>query len=152
MQKNSFQSLGIPYRVVNICSGDIGSIAAKKYDIEAWLPGQGKYREVVSCSNCTDYQARRANIRFREGNEIKICSYIEFNISSYRKSNNCNNGELSARRWKHSNTKSFETILKWSRKDYKEWLRVNFFFFIFYLEINLKDFYFWVAVNEFKVF
>ena len=67
-----FQSLGIPYRVVNICSGDIGSIAAKKYDIEAWLPGQGKYREVVSCSNCTDYQARRANIRFREGNEIKF--------------------------------------------------------------------------------
>ncbi len=67
-----FQSLEIPYRVVNICSGDIGSIAAKKYDIEAWLPGQGKYREVVSCSNCTDYQARRANIRFREGNEIKF--------------------------------------------------------------------------------
>jgi seryl-tRNA synthetase len=66
-----FQSLGIPYRVVNICSGDIGPIAAKKYDIEAWLPGQGKYREVVSCSNCTDYQARRANIRFREGNEIR---------------------------------------------------------------------------------
>jgi len=66
-----FQSLGIPYRVVNICTGDIGSIAAKKYDIEAWLPGQGKYREVVSCSNCTDYQARRANIRFREGNEIR---------------------------------------------------------------------------------
>ena len=66
-----FQSLGIPYRVVNICSGDIGSIAAKKYDIEAWLPGQGKYREVVSCSNCTDYQARRANIRYREGNEIR---------------------------------------------------------------------------------
>ncbi|MEM0333090.1 MAG: serine--tRNA ligase [Candidatus Aenigmatarchaeota archaeon] len=67
-----FQSLEIPYRVVNICSGDIGSIAAKKYDIEAWLPGQGKYREVVSCSNCTDYQARRANIRFRDGNEIKF--------------------------------------------------------------------------------
>lgn len=67
-----FQSLEIPYRVVNICSGDIGSIAAKKYDIEAWLPGQGKYREVVSCSNCTDYQARRLNIRFREGNETKF--------------------------------------------------------------------------------
>jgi len=63
-----FQSLGIPYRVVNICTGDIGTVAAKKYDIEAWLPGQGKYREVVSCSNCTDYQARRANIRFRDRN------------------------------------------------------------------------------------
>lgn len=61
-----YRKLGIPYRVVNICTGDIGSVAAKKYDIEAWLPGQGRYREVVSCSNCTDYQARRARIRFRE--------------------------------------------------------------------------------------
>jgi seryl-tRNA synthetase len=60
-----FQRLGIPYRVVNVCTGDIGSVAAKKYDLEAWLPGQGKYREMVSCSNCTDYQARRANIRYR---------------------------------------------------------------------------------------
>jgi len=60
------QKLEIPYRVVNVCTGDIGTVAAKKYDLEAWLPGQGKYREVVSCSNCTDYQARRANIRFRD--------------------------------------------------------------------------------------
>ena len=60
-----FQRLRIPYRVVNVCTGDIGSVAAKKYDLEAWLPGQGKYREMVSCSNCTDYQARRANIRYR---------------------------------------------------------------------------------------
>ncbi len=60
-----FQRLGIPYRIVNVCTGDIGSVAAKKYDLEAWLPGQGKYREMVSCSNCTDYQARRANIRYR---------------------------------------------------------------------------------------
>ena len=61
-----YQKLRIPYRVVNICTGDIGTVAAKKYDIEAWLPGQGKYRELVSCSNCTDYQARRARIRFRD--------------------------------------------------------------------------------------
>ena len=61
-----YRKLGIPYRVVNICTGDIGTVAAKKYDIEAWLPGQEKYREVVSCSNCTDYQARRAKIRFRD--------------------------------------------------------------------------------------
>ena len=61
-----FQSLQIPYRVVNICTGDIGVVAAKKYDIEAWLPGQGKFREVVSCSNCTDWQARRANVRARK--------------------------------------------------------------------------------------
>ena len=61
-----YQALGIPYRVVTICTGDLGTIAAKKYDIEAWMPVQGAYREVVSCSNCTDYQARRYNTRYRE--------------------------------------------------------------------------------------
>ena len=59
-----WQALEIPYRVVNICTGDLGTIAAKKYDIEAWMPRLGKYGEVASCSNCTDYQARRLNIRF----------------------------------------------------------------------------------------
>ncbi len=61
-----FQSLKLPYRVVNVCSGDLGTVAAKKYDLEVWLPGQGKYREMVSCSNCTSYQAIRSNIRFRD--------------------------------------------------------------------------------------
>jgi len=61
-----YRELGIPYRVVNVCSGELGFTAAKKYDIEAWLPGQNKYREIVSCSNCTDYQARRLNIRCRK--------------------------------------------------------------------------------------
>ncbi len=58
-----YQLLGIPYRVVNVCTGDIGNLAAKKYDIEAWFPRQDKYGEVASCSNCTDYQARRLGIR-----------------------------------------------------------------------------------------
>jgi seryl-tRNA synthetase len=60
-----YQGLEIPYRVVNVCSGELGASAAKKYDIEAFLPGQGKYREVVSCSNCLDYQARRQMVRYR---------------------------------------------------------------------------------------
>ena len=60
------QTLKIPYRVVNVCTGDLGSVAAKKYDLEAWMPGQGKYREIVSCSNCTTYQAVRSKIRFRD--------------------------------------------------------------------------------------
>lgn len=60
-----FQLLKIPYRVVNVCTGDLGTVAAKKYDLEAWLPGQGQYREIVSCSNCTAYQAVRSKIRFR---------------------------------------------------------------------------------------
>ncbi|MCP8308146.1 MAG: serine--tRNA ligase [archaeon] len=61
-----FQLLRIPYRIVNVCIGDLGTVAAKKYDLEAWLPGQEKYREMVSCSNCLDYQARRLNIRYRD--------------------------------------------------------------------------------------
>jgi seryl-tRNA synthetase len=61
-----FQLLKIPYRVVNVCTGDLGTVAAKKYDLEAWLPGQGKYRELVSCSNCTAYQAVRSKVRFRD--------------------------------------------------------------------------------------
>ena len=58
-----YRALEIPYRVVNCCTGDIGTVAAKKYDIEAWYPRQKAYREVISCSNCTDYQARRLNVR-----------------------------------------------------------------------------------------
>ncbi|MFQ5908839.1 MAG: serine--tRNA ligase [Thermoplasmata archaeon] len=58
-----FQQLEIPHRVVNVVTGDIGTVAAKKYDLETWSPRQGKYVEVVSCSNATDYQARRLNIK-----------------------------------------------------------------------------------------
>ncbi len=61
-----WQGLEIPYRVVNICTGDLGVVAAKKYDIEAWMPGQGRFREVVSCSNCTDWQSYRLKIRYAE--------------------------------------------------------------------------------------
>ena len=66
-----FQGLGIPYRVVNIASGDLGACAVKKYDLEAWMPAQGRYREMVSASNCTDWQAYRLNIRLvrRKGME-----------------------------------------------------------------------------------
>ena len=66
------QELGLPYRVVNVCSGDLGASAAKKYDIEAWFPSQGRYRELTSCSNTTDYQARRLKIRMRDesGNRL----------------------------------------------------------------------------------
>jgi seryl-tRNA synthetase len=61
-----FQQLKLPCRVVNICSGELGTVAAKKYDLEVWLPGQNKYREAGSCSNCTSYQAVRSNIKFRD--------------------------------------------------------------------------------------
>ena len=61
------QRLGLPYRVVALCSGDMGFASAKTYDIEVWLPSFNTYREISSCSNCTDFQARRAGIRFRRG-------------------------------------------------------------------------------------
>jgi len=64
-----FQKLKIPYRIVNICTGDIGTVAAKKYDVEAWFPRENLYREVISCSNCTAYQAARLNLKYRKGEE-----------------------------------------------------------------------------------
>jgi len=60
------QALKLPYRVINLCTGDLGFGATKTYDLEVWLPSSGKYREISSCSNCFDFQARRADIRFKE--------------------------------------------------------------------------------------
>ncbi len=65
LQERLWQTLGLPYRVVDIAAGDLGDPAARKYDIETWMPGRGAYAETQSCSNCTDFQSRRLNIRFR---------------------------------------------------------------------------------------
>ncbi|HWA52102.1 MAG TPA: serine--tRNA ligase [Patescibacteria group bacterium] len=65
LEEKIYQGLGIPYRVLKQCTGDLGAIAARKYDIEAWMPGRGEYGEVTSTSNCTDYQARNLNIKYR---------------------------------------------------------------------------------------
>jgi seryl-tRNA synthetase len=65
LEERYMQALGLPYRVMNVAAGDLGAPAAKKYDIEAWFPFQARYREVTSCSNTTDYQARRLGIRYR---------------------------------------------------------------------------------------
>lgn len=62
--KEFYESLGLPYRVVAIVSGALNNAAAKKWDLEAWFPFQGEYKELVSCSNCTDYQSRGLDIRF----------------------------------------------------------------------------------------
>ena len=64
-EEELWQAIGIPYHVVNIAAGDLGAPAAKKYDIEYWSPVDGKYRELTSCSNCTDFQTRSLNIRVR---------------------------------------------------------------------------------------
>lgn len=66
IEEEIMQELGFHYQVINICGGDLGAPAAKKYDIEVWIPSQKKFRELTSCSNCTDFQARRAKIRFND--------------------------------------------------------------------------------------
>ncbi|MBA2615059.1 MAG: serine--tRNA ligase [Actinobacteria bacterium] len=65
IEEELVQALGLPYRVMNVAAGDLGASATKKYDIEAWFPSQGRYREVTSTSNTTDFQARRLDVRFR---------------------------------------------------------------------------------------
>ena len=65
IEEEILQGLELPYRAVDIAAGDLGAPAARKIDLEAWLPSQGRYREVTSCSNTTDFQARRLKVRFR---------------------------------------------------------------------------------------
>lgn len=72
IEEEIMSDLNLHYRVVNNCGGDIGAPAAKKYDIETWIPSQDKFRELTSCSNCTDFQSRRAKIRFSAGKEKKL--------------------------------------------------------------------------------
>jgi len=72
IEEEILNDLEIPYRVVDVCSGDLGASAAKKYDIEAWMPSQNNYREVTSCSNTTDYQARRLNIRTKKDKDVSL--------------------------------------------------------------------------------
>lgn len=71
IEEELLQELEIPYRVVDVCAGDLGASASKKYDIEAWIPSQNTYREVTSCSNTTDFQARRLNIRTKDNDSTK---------------------------------------------------------------------------------
>lgn len=73
LSEEFYQTLGLPYQIVAIVSGALNSAAAKKYDLEAWFPFQGEYKELVSCSNCTDYQCRELGIRYgtKEQTEVK---------------------------------------------------------------------------------
>jgi seryl-tRNA synthetase len=71
IEEGLIQALGIPYRVINTAAGDLGAPAVKKYDIEAWFPGQQRYREITSTSNTTDFQSRRLGIRFRRDHRLE---------------------------------------------------------------------------------
>jgi seryl-tRNA synthetase len=75
LEEKLFQSLEIPYQVVKMCTGDLGFPAARKFDLEAWMPSQGKYREVTSVSTVTDFQSRRLNIRYRHSNQT-LFAYV----------------------------------------------------------------------------
>lgn len=74
--ENILQKLGLPYRVISLCTGDIGFSAAKTYDLEVWLPSYNGYKEISSCSDCTDFQARRANIKYRDPENFKGSRYV----------------------------------------------------------------------------
>src|ERR671925_81857 len=86
IEEEILQELEIPYRVVNIHVGDLGASAAKKYDCEAWMPRQGRYREVTSTSNTTDFQARRLQIRFRaaEGERPEVLHTLNGTAVTWR--------------------------------------------------------------------
>ena len=77
LEERFVQALGLPYRVVDTAAGDLGASAARKYDIEAWFPSQGRYRELTSCSNTTDFQARRLGIRYRANGGLKPPAHAE---------------------------------------------------------------------------
>lgn len=76
IEEELFGALNIPYQVLRICSGDLGFNAARKYDIEAWFPSQGKYREVTSTSTVTDFQSRRLNMKYQDGDEKKYLNVL----------------------------------------------------------------------------
>lgn len=76
LEEEFWQSLGIPYRVLEMCTADLGSQAARKYDLEAWMPGRGDWGEVTSTSNTTDYQARNLNIRYKDGDHSEYAHML----------------------------------------------------------------------------
>lgn len=76
IEEEIYKTLGIPYRVLNIATGDLGNPAYKKYDLEAWMPGRGGYGEITSTSNCTDFQARRLNIRIKDKQGNKVIAHM----------------------------------------------------------------------------
>ncbi|MEK7570968.1 MAG: serine--tRNA ligase [Patescibacteria group bacterium] len=84
IEERFMQQLGIPYQVINVCTGDLGFNAARKYDIEAWIPTQQKYREMTSASTVTDFQSRRLNMKYQDGNEKKYLNVLNGTAFSTR--------------------------------------------------------------------
>ena len=92
-----YEILEIPFRTIVLCSGDLGKVSAKTYDIEAWFPAQNAYREICSCSNCTDYQSRSLKIRYRNNpnEETTLVHTLNSTFGGNAKNIGSNNGKLS---------------------------------------------------------
>src|SRR3989344_3175614 len=84
LEEKLLQALEIPYQVARMCTGDLGFPAARKYDLEAWIPSENKYREVTSASTTTDFQSRRLNIKYQDGNEKKLVNILNGTAFSTR--------------------------------------------------------------------
>lgn len=84
-----YQALEIPFRVVNIVSGELNDAAAKKYDLEAWFPGGKAFRELVSCSNCTDYQSRRLDVRYGQEGKSPFCHMLNSTLTACERTMCC---------------------------------------------------------------
>ena len=113
--------LNLPYRVVDLCTGDIGFSAARTFDIEVWLPGQQTYREISSCSNFRDFQARRAAIRFRREDKGKPELVHTLNGSGLAvgRTLGSDTGKLSTRRRFGCNPRSAAPLYGWHGKNYR---------------------------------
>ena len=95
-----------------LCSGDLGKVSAKTYDIEAWFPAQNTYREICSCSNCTDYQSRSLKIRYRNNpnEETELVHTLNSTLVSFAKNYGSNYGKLSNISWDDQNSHSTSKI------------------------------------------
>ncbi len=104
--------LNLPYRVVELCTGDLGFSAAKTYDLEVWLPAQKRYREISSCSNCETFQARRIQARWRNPKIRKpeLLHTLNGSVPCRGPYFNCYHGKLPASGWSHSCARGIETL------------------------------------------
>ena len=109
------QRLELPYRVITLCTGDLGFSAAKTYDIEVWMPAQNVYREISSCSNFEDFQARRGNIRFKNQREkgLRPGSYAKWLGAGGRPHRGRNPGKQPAGRWVGGDTSGSAPFYRW---------------------------------------
>ena len=119
MRRSILQKLGLHYRIVEHVTGDLGFSAAKSYDVEVWLPSYGEFKEISSCSNCADFQARRAQIRFRRAGGAKPEFVHTLNGSGLAIGTNvdCDSGELSTGGWLGCHSRSAASVHGWDGKD-----------------------------------